>query len=118
MASSSTSSNNTVILRVESRMCFCGVPASVEISRSTANPGRIYYSCRSYPNGCRYWCWLIPNRGDDRGRQPEVTQRHEEFIEFKTTVRTVEQSTKAMKLYILLAFLLCMLNCILIAVKL
>ncbi|MED6176082.1 hypothetical protein PIB30_084461 [Stylosanthes scabra] len=37
------------------RICYCGLQAPIQVSKSEANPGREYYSC---PTGrCRWFMW-------------------------------------------------------------
>ena len=103
LMSSSTSSSTQAyqILRVPAKACLCGIPARVEISRSHQNPGRIYYNCRYFPNGCRFYTWLIPNIAGE-GNQPDASASIQlgDINQLEGRIAMVEKSTKEMKFYL------------------
>ena len=48
-------SNSGRRIRFRNRKCLCGLKAEVKISDSEANPGRLFFRCRS--NCCKFFEW-------------------------------------------------------------
>jgi hypothetical protein len=38
--------------------CGCGLKSPVKYSTSQRNPGRAYFNCNHFPNGCKFFWWI------------------------------------------------------------
>ena len=118
MASSTSSSNHgSQSIRVPTKNCFCGIPARVEVARSTQNSGRIYYNCRYWPNGCRFYDWLIPRAGGEGGNPIDAGGSIDiaDVSQLEARIAMVQKSIKEMKFYVFVICILCVVNCLCLA---
>ncbi|KAF3502526.1 hypothetical protein F2Q69_00042394 [Brassica cretica] len=71
------------------RFCICGFPASITQGWTDRNPGRRFYGCPRFPNGCNYFSWFDEEDGTAWQKQTLLDARDE--IWEKT--RVIEQLT-------------------------
>ncbi|CAL5390105.1 unnamed protein product [Camellia sinensis] len=54
----SSSSNGGGVMKYRSKICYCGSKATIKVTESEKNRGKLYYLC---PNGkCGFWEWCKP----------------------------------------------------------
>lgn len=72
------------------RFCICGFPVSITQGWTDRNPGRRFYGCPRFPNGCNYFSWFDEEDGTTWQKQALLDARGE--IWEKT--RVIEQLTQ------------------------
>ncbi|CAL5372077.1 unnamed protein product [Camellia sinensis] len=54
----SSSSNGEGVIKFRSKICYCGSKATIKVTESEKNRGKLYYLC---PHGkCSFWDWCKP----------------------------------------------------------
>ncbi|KAH7858457.1 hypothetical protein Vadar_024074 [Vaccinium darrowii] len=69
---SSSSNAATGMPRFQNRFCYCKLRATIQVTNSEPNRGKLYYAC---PNGdCGYWNWCYP-MNNERAQSVSSIQR-------------------------------------------
>lgn len=75
-----------------STLCECGVPPVLRTSQTSNNPGRCFFGCRYYPDGCGFFKWeassrRMPERLNNVDEINRIVGRLEQRLDFELKER-------------------------------
>lgn len=98
MASSTSSGTTAAYLRYSNMYCHCGAVAEIKISNTTANPYRLFYTCKK--RACTFFSWCNPMSYESmlpQALEYEVTADSSKLLTVEQEIANIKKRVDALE---------------------